>query len=204
MSALLAAIAAYLMGGFPTGVLVSRTLLGRDVRDFGSHNPGAVNVWRVFGLNWGFVVVAVDLGKGFIAAAYLPMLAGANVWSGYATFLGFLAVAGHIWSPFTGFRGGKGVGTIAGVALALHPMAAAWAIVAWCVIVLTTRYPSVASLSAGMVFPIIVWWGNGVTQAEMLGVVFVPLILLCTHFENLQRLWDGKELKIGESQTHGS
>ncbi len=204
MSAILVAILAYLLGGFPTGVLLSRFLLGRDVRDFGSHNPGAVNVWRIFGLKWGLAVVAVDFGKGYIAAKYFPLLGGENVWSDYPSFLGLFAVAGHIWSPFTGFRGGKGVGTIAGVALAVHPLAAVLSLSVWGVMALATKYSSVASLSAGGCFPLLVWWGGNVTRAELFAVCFVPIILILTHLENLKRLWIGTELKIGRSQSHGN
>jgi len=200
VSALLTAIAAYLIGGFATGVLVSRYLLGRDVRDFGSGNPGAVNVWRVFGLRWGLMVVAVDVGKGYLAVALLPMFAGANVWDGYPSFLGLLAVAGHIWSPFTGFRGGKGVGTVAGVALALYPYAAALAVTIWCLVALATKYSSVASLTAGWIFPLLVLSTNHVSNADLITVFLVPVILTWTHRDNLHRLRVGKELKIGRSE----
>lgn len=200
MTTLLAGIAAYLIGGFPTGVLVSRHLLGRDVRDFGSHNPGAVNVWRVFGLRWGLIVISADIGKGYLAVYLLPMLVGVGGWDGYASFIGVIAVAGHIWSPFTGFRGGKGVGTLAGVVWALHPFAVAWAALIWCVVAMTTRYSSVASLTAGWMLPIIVLWTKEISRSELMMLLIVPLILVWTHRENLHRLRKGNELKIGGSE----
>jgi len=196
-------LAAYLAGGFPTGVIVSRYLLGKDVRDFGSHNPGAVNVWRVFGLWWGFLVVFFDIGKGYLATAYLPVIAGNAAWSGFPALLGFLAVAGHIWSPYTGYRGGKGVGTIAGVALALHPSLALWAISIWCIVALTTRYSSLASLTASTAFPLLVWWKGDATLTELVTLFFIPIIVVLTHRTNISRLLAGRELKIGKSQPYG-
>ena len=198
MSALIAAFAAYLMGGIPTGVAVSRYVLGRDVRAFGSGNPGAVNVWRVFGLKWGLLVVFVDIGKGYLAVKLLPHFAGDAIWAGYPSFLGLLAVAGHIWSPFTHFRGGKGVGTAVGAALALHPAAAGAAIAVWLLVVSITRYSSVASLTASWLYPAAVYFANDPSRAELVTALLIPAILVWTHRQNLQRLRAGQELKIGE------
>lgn len=200
MSALLAAFTAYLMGGIPTGVAVSRHILGKDVRGFGSGNPGAVNVWRVFGLRWGLLVVAVDVGKGYLAVKYLTPIAGDGLWVGYPAFLGILAVAGHIWSPFTGFRGGKGVGTAAGAAIALHPLAAGVATIVWLIVAGVTRYSSVASLTAGCIYPAAVYLTDDASGAEIALALTIPAILLWTHRDNLQRLREGSELKIGEGK----
>lgn len=203
MNALFSAFAAYLLGGIPTGVAVSKHLLGRDVRDFGSGNPGAVNVWRVFGLKWGLFVVAVDIGKGYLAVKLLPQLAGESAWPGFASFLGLMAVAGHIWSPFTRFRGGKGVGTAAGAALALHPSAALTAIAVWVLVASITRYASVAAMTAACLYPAAVFWINDATRGQIVAALIIPTIVFWTHRENLHRLKDGNELKIGGRRIAG-
>jgi len=201
VSAFIAAFIAYLMGGIPTGVVVSRYLLGRDVRDFGSRNPGAVNIWRVFGLKWGLLVVFVDIGKGYLAVKLLPQFAGQGVWIGFSSFIGLLAVAGHIWSPFTSLRGGKGVGTAAGAALALYPIAAGIAIVTWVIVVSVTRYSSVASLVSGWIYPTALYYYAHPARPELATALLIPAILVWTHRQNLQRLREGSELKIGEDNT---
>jgi len=195
--ALFAALAAYIIGGFPTGVLVSRLLLGSDVRAFGSGNPGAVNVWRTFGIKWGLAVVAVDIGKGYLAVTALAPLAGDGGWAGYPAFLGLLAVAGHIWSPFTRFRGGKGVGAAAGAALGLHPLIAGVIIAVWLTMALLTKYSSVASLSAAICYPAAVYHLNAPSYFEMAAAMLLPAMLIWTHRDNLRRLRAGSELKIG-------
>jgi len=201
VSAFLAAFVAYLMGGIPTGVMVSRYLLGKDIREFGSQNPGAVNVWRVFGLKWGLLVVAVDVGKGYFAVKLLPQFVGDAAWIGFASFIGLLAVAGHIWSPFTQLRGGKGVGTAAGVALALYPIAAGVAILTWLIVVSVTKYSSVASLVAGWIYPTALYYYTHPSRPELASALLIPAILVWTHRQNLQRLREGTELKIGEDNN---
>ena len=119
---------AYLLGSIPTAVWIGKRFYGIDVREHGSHNAGATNTIRVLGLRTGLIVFVIDLAKGYCAVS-LSLLAG---WLGSSPQLhtllgiglGLAAIAGHIFPLFAGFRGGKGVATICGVALALHPWAA--------------------------------------------------------------------------------
>ncbi len=199
MTALISLSTAYLIGGFPTGVLISRYIFKKDVRTLGSGNPGAINVWRVFGIGYGLIVVSVDIGKGYIAAGVLPELFYNDAPPAFAFTHGILAVCGHIWSPFTFFRGGKGVGSAFGSAVALYPIAAFASIGLWMVIVLISRMASIASLSATICFPLTVFWIYDPTLFELLIALLLVLVLVYSHRSNLYRLIHGEELKVGRS-----
>ncbi len=194
---LLTIAAAYLLGAFPTGVLISRLVHDRDIRRFGSGNIGATNIWRVFGFRWGLLVVTVDVGKGCVAAGLLPGWFNVGSVSGYAALLGLVAVAGHIWSPFIRFRGGKGIGAAFGSILALYPVAALVCLGVWVLIMALTRYASVASLTAAVCYPATLYWSEGPSGGELAVGMALPLLLLFTHRRNLQRLIRKEELKIG-------
>jgi len=187
------------MGGFPTGVLVSRWILGRDIREFGSGNPGAMNIWRIFGLRWGLIVVVIDVGKGWIAARYAPQIADVTDLAGLSAMCGMLAVIGHIWSPFTRFRGGKGIGAAWGAGLALHPVSALLCLTIWLGLIITTRYASVASLTAAVCWPAALWWRENLDKTELVLSLLLPALLIYSHRANLHRLLKGCELKVGRA-----
>lgn len=187
-------LGSFLLGAIPTGVMLSRTVLGRDIREFGSHNPGAVNVWRTFGIGWGLLVVAIDIGKGVVAARYLPLLAGVEVIHPVAC--GFLAVLGHIWSPFTGMKGGKGVGTACGAMAGIYPLAGGICILLWLAIASVTKYSSVASMVSGAIYPFVLHHFYHPSTVDFAFAIMLPLLLLWTHRENIRRLLDGTELKM--------
>jgi len=191
---------AYLIGSFPTGVLVSKVILGRDVREFGSGNPGAVNVWRVFGLGWGLFVVTFDAGKGFLAVLLTESLTGGN-WETLPTWGGLAAVIGHIWSPFTRFRGGKGAGVAWGMGLAVMPFAALIALGLWLVVAALTRYASVAALSAVLFYSgQALVFGSGQLKDKSAWMI-LPILLTWTHRSNLRRLLERRELRIGHDES---
>lgn len=192
---------AYLMGSIPTAVWVGKWFYGVDVRNEGSGNAGATNTIRVLGLKAGIPVLLIDVIKGSIAVAAVPLIMGAfgnDVVSpllkiGAAT----AAVVGHTLPLFAGFRGGKGVATLLGVGLALFPIAA-WVAVAIFAIVLTlSRYVSLASITAGVTFPFLVFfvfpsphWTYNILA------VLVALFLPFTHRKNVKRLLNGTESKL--------
>lgn len=192
---------AYLMGSIPTAVWVGKWFYGVDVRNEGSGNAGATNTIRVLGLKAGIPVLLIDVIKGSIAVAAVPVIMGAfgnDVVSpllkiGAAT----AAVVGHTLPLFAGFRGGKGVATLLGVGLALFPVAA-WVAVAIFAIVLTvSRYVSLASITAGVTFPFLVFFvfPSPHWTYEILAVL-IALFLPFTHRKNVKRLLNGTESKL--------
>ena len=170
---------AYLLGSIPTAVWIGKRFYGIDVREHGSHNAGATNTIRVLGLRTGLVVFAIDLAKGYCAVS-LGLLAG---WLGSSPQLhtllgiglGLAAIAGHIFPLFAGFRGGKGVATICGVALALHPWAALCALGVFAVVLIATRYVSLGSMLAGLSYPIFLFF---VFQSRNIPLLVFPIIPL--------------------------
>ncbi len=200
MKFLIAIVLAYSAGGFPTSVLLSKMFFKKDVRDFGSMNPGAMNVWRVFGLRMALVVLAVDFFKGYFAAAFIPSLIGLTESAQIALILGMFAVFGHIWSPFTKFTGGKGIGAAFGVATALYPMAALVSFGLWLIVGFFSNTASIASLVGVTIFPVLMFWLYSISNVEIAIGIGLIVLMFYTHRANIQRLRDGQELKIGENR----
>jgi len=183
----------YLLGAIPFGYLIGRTM-GVDVRNFGSGNIGATNVYRVLG-RVAFLVLALDVGKGLAAAAlgvrYFPGQPWLQIGAGFA------AVVGHNWPVFLRFRGGKGVATTAGVFLYLMPVPLVLAVLAFILTVAASRYVSLGSLVLGTVvalgsslipFPAAYRWAAWV----------MLLVIIYRHRANIQRLLRGTELRLGQ------
>jgi len=192
---------AYLIGSVPSAVWVGKLFHGIDVREHGSGNAGATNVIRVLGYKAGIPVLLFDVFKGW-AAVQLVFLLPADFCSP-DTFvyiriaLALAAVSGHIFPVFAGFRGGKGVGTLAGVAIALFPIALLVVLGAFIVVLAFTRYVSLASIVAGFIFPFAVVFitgecNTGLLLLSILVAVFIPI----THHKNIRRLIQRKENKF--------
>ena len=191
---------AYLMGSIPTGLLVVRLTKGLDVRQQGSGNVGATNVYRTAGKLAGIFVLAVDGLKGWVPAALLADWAasfgGGPSLHTFRILLGAAAVAGHIWNPFLQFKGGKGVATAMGLLLALDPRVALSCFAVWMTVVLLTRYVSLASVAAAFCAPFLVTLMGGPTSWTM-GSVAVALAVIARHRPNLLRLLHGEENRFG-------
>lgn len=200
MPIVLTFVAAYIVGGFPTGVILSKWLLKRDIRRFGSGNPGAMNIWRVFGLHCGLLVVSIDVGKGYFAVKVLPLLVDNEISTTYLIVLGFLAICGHVWSPWTRLQGGKGVGTAFGTMVAIFPAAALATLMLWLGTAAISRYASVAAITAAVCYPGIVYLVNKPSLSATTTNILIALLLIYTHRENLYRLRSGRELKIGRNR----
>lgn len=200
MADLMTMVTAFIAGGFPTGVMISRWVHRRDVRQFGSGNTGAVNVWRVFGLGWGLIVVTVDVGKGWMAVGLIPRWFNDEPSMEMAALCGLLAVTGHIWSPFTRFRGGKGVGAAFGGVLALYPLTAVICLGIWIVMLILTRYASLAALVTLFCYPAMLYWMQDITSGVTVVAVTLSILILFAHRSNLRRLWRSEELKVGHHQ----
>lgn len=185
---------AYLLGAIPFGLLVARGRAGVDIRRVGSGNIGATNVLRAAGKGAAAAVLVLDLSKGWaaVAAARAAGLSDAAV-----AAAGGAAVLGHVFPVFLGFRGGKGVATSLGVLAGM-----AWAVAAasgavWLAVALGFRYASLASLTALGLSPALGWWLDG--RAAVVGLAAgLAVLVTAKHQANIQRLWAGREPRLGE------
>ncbi len=200
MSVVLWTLAAYLLGSFPTSYLVGR-MRGIDLREHGSGNLGGTNAYRVMGAGAGVPVVLVDVLKGFVPTYFFPGWDGV-VSADLALLYGLAAIAGHVWSVFVGFRGGKGVATGAGVLVALAPTSALVSLLVWIGVVSITRYVSVASLAAATLVPITAWLTDESTSTVAFCAA-VAAFVWWTHRDNLRRLVRGEENRFGQEKQGG-
>ena len=196
MHAAVLLVAAFGLGSTPFAYLAGRALRGIDLRQHGSGNLGATNVYRTLGAVPAVVVLLLDAVKGALPALLFPAWAGlAPAW-GIA--FGGLAIAGHV-RPYGGlFRGGgKGVATAAGVFAALTPVACAIALVAFVAVVATTRYVSLGSMTAGAVLAATAVLRDGAASPVALAACAVAAFLVWTHRANIGRLRRGEEARLG-------
>ena len=184
-------LAAYLVGSIPFGVLVGKLFYHVDVREHGSGNVGTTNVFRVLGKKAGVVVLVCDMLKGFVPAFIAASFF--NPW--LAIFIAAAPVVGHMYSVFLKGRGGKGVATGAGVVLALVPLAFGIILVVWVLLILTTRYVSLASLVAAFLVPVLVFaFGNPLPYE--IAAVLVTVVIFWAHRGNIRRLIAGNENRV--------
>jgi glycerol-3-phosphate acyltransferase PlsY len=193
-------ILAYLIGAIPTSIWVGKIFYRIDIREFGSGNAGASNAIRVFGPTVGMIVLVTDMFKGFAAVhlvKFFPFLQpGTPEMINIQIILGIAAVLGHIYPVYAGFRGGKGVATVFGVLLALHPEATLCAAGVFLIVFFITHYSSLSSIVAGISFPL---WIILVYNSQNLNLnIFsgmVAALIIFTHRKNVIRLWNGNENK---------
>ena len=202
-------IGAYLLGSIPFGLVIGRAY-GKDLRSIGSGNIGATNLSRALGRRWAIVCFCLDVLKGLV-----PMLAAVTVLSSrpstaelvLALAVGCAAILGHVFPIYVKFRGGKGVATSFGVALGLWPyytVCAAAAFVIWAVVVLLTRYISLASIAASVAFPVALTaaiilkpaWDLAGLWPLLAAAVAIPIMVIARHRENIKRLIAGTESKV--------
>jgi glycerol-3-phosphate acyltransferase PlsY len=169
-----------------------------DLREHGSGNAGATNAFRVLGKPIGTAVLLFDMCKGYLAVqlAFLQhqIPPGTENWMLLKIGLGLLAVLGHIYPVFAGFKGGKGVATMTGVALALHPYAALAAMGVYLLVFLVARISALGSLIAVLTYPVwIIWVFRSDSLSLRLFSLFVVLLVLITHRANILRLVRGEE-----------
>ena len=189
-------IVGYLIGAIPTGLIVVRLLSGEDIRRHGSGNIGTVNVLRVAGTGTAVVVLAVDILKGMVPVM-LAVRMGLPSWTVVAG--GLAAIAGHNWSVFLKFQGGKGIATSFGVLLALSWPAAAVAGAVWVVAVAITRYSSLGSLLAMVSVPLSLRWLRQPDAYVSFGII-AALFAVYRHRANIRRLVTGTELHITDRE----
>ncbi|MFN2571912.1 MAG: glycerol-3-phosphate 1-O-acyltransferase PlsY [Gemmatimonadales bacterium] len=193
LNALLALIAAYLLGATPTSYIAGRVGRGIDLRDHGSKNLGATNVYRILGWKYAVPVAVFDIAKGAIPVLLFAAWAGAAQHPWLPVALGGAAVIGHMYSPYVSFKGGKGVATAAGMFLALAPLAVLIAIVLWIVCLRLTGYVSLSSIIAVGSVPLwVTLLQPGDAYVFWAGVALVALIVFA-HRRNIKRLIAGTE-----------
>ncbi|VBB06162.1 glycerol-3-phosphate acyltransferase plsy [Lucifera butyrica] len=182
----------YLIGSIPNGLLIGKGLTGVDIRQFGSKNIGATNAFRVLGPWPALAVFVSDMLKG-VAGVYLgSWLVGTPL----AQLLGGIAaIAGHNWSVFLGFKGGRGVSTGLGVIAMLVPKVTLIIFLVWGVIVFTTRYVSLGSVVGAALLPVLVWLFREQTEYLYFSII-AALFVIIRHKANIERLLKGTELKI--------
>jgi glycerol-3-phosphate acyltransferase PlsY len=203
---LLVLVLSYFLGSLATAVWAGKIFHGVDVREHGSGNAGATNVIRVLGWKTGIPVLLLDVLKGWLAAM-LPVflnLAGHDTaqLTNYQIIAGISAVLGHIFPVFAGFRGGKGVATIFGVLLAIHPLVTLSCLGVFLIVFLISGYVSLSSMSAGAAFPLflILLFGTPSMFLKIFSVL-VAVAIIITHRKNIKRLLKGEESKLIRKST---
>lgn len=200
LSYILVIIIAYLLGNISTSYIIAKKMIGVDIRTQGSGNAGSTNVLRTLGKKAGAMTFIGDLLKGVLAVLIGKVIASiSGVDVAIAGYLGVIGVvSGHNWPAFLGFRGGKGVATSLGSMIAINPILALSCFGVFLVIVAITKYVSlgaVVSISLSPVMMIITKNNKG-----LLATLFLTMSVIYTHRENIKRLLNGTERKLGEKK----
>jgi acyl phosphate:glycerol-3-phosphate acyltransferase len=210
----------YVVGSIPTSIIATKLANAGDIRKFGSGNAGGTNVLRMLGWKIGLVVILFDIFKGVAATYYIPRI----FWEPGLPFhnhtpfedftvvqilCGIIAVFGHIWTLFAGFKGGKGVATGAGMILGLAPIEFAVAIGVFALVFVSWRYVSLGSIAAAAAFPLTMVVRENIFGVEIVGyhtliyfAIGVALLIAFTHRENIKRLRAGTENKLTSFKGH--
>ncbi len=200
MAIVLVLLTSYFAGSFPTSYLLGRLLKGIDIRDFGSGNVGATNTFRVLGPGPGVLVFLIDMAKGAVPVCLItPYIAGCMgglppAW--LKIFSGICAIAGHNWSIFLKFSGGKGVATSVGVLLGISAKSLGLSAGVWILVTGFFRYVSLGSIAAAVSLPVFMWLG-GEDKATLFFGIAVALLIVVKHRSNITRLVNHTEKKIG-------
>jgi acyl phosphate:glycerol-3-phosphate acyltransferase len=189
-------LASYFVGAIPTSYIAGRLFRGIDLREHGSKNLGATNVYRTLGWRYAVPVGLFDIAKGAVPVlVFAPQVSTSQL---FALGCGIAAILGHVFSVFVRFRGGKGVATAAGVMLGLTPLALGVAALTWLIVLLLSGYVSLASILAAAVFPVGVYFLERLDQPEILWLdALVAAAIIWLHRANIRRLLNGTESRFG-------
>jgi glycerol-3-phosphate acyltransferase PlsY len=187
-------VSGYLLGSIPFGLVVSKCLGTADPRTTGSRNIGFTNVLRVSGKKAGFLTLAGDLGKGWLVGWLAAQFADGAWWP---WLIALSPIIGHLYSVFLGFRGGKGVATALGVMIGVSPSIGLLAVLVWLVTAGVWHYSSGAAIMAFIVLPVLAA-ALRTGQQFIAFTLVVSGLILWRHKENMIRLWNGTEPKIGQ------
>ena len=203
---------AFLLGSIPWGVVIGKLFFHTDIRQSGSGNIGTTNAMRVIGKKGGIAVFVLDFGKGLLSGFIATLIGGACLSGGtngfeWVSMREFLAVAfigcigGHVYSPWLGFHGGKGIAVAVGcLFFVFGPVGAGIELAIFIVLVVATRYVSVGSIAAAIACPFIAlyyYWGDAFAWAL---ITISAIIVFYAHHENIQRLIAGNESRIGDKK----
>jgi acyl phosphate:glycerol-3-phosphate acyltransferase len=210
----------YIVGSIPTGLVVSRFAKGLDIRKHGSGNIGSTNVFRTLGWKWGLVVQLGDIAKGIIAVLIISRLHyGDFPFHNRTPFeditivqilAGLSAVMGHIFSVFLNFKGGKGINTAAGMLVSIAPIDISIALIVFCIVLFSTGYVSLGSISAATAFPTTMFLRFNVFNVNIpsyhtliIFSIVTSLLLIFTHRSNIRRLLAGSENRFNRLKIIG-
>ena len=200
MNLILALLISYLLGSIPTAYLFGKAYKGIDIRQHGSGNVGATNVFRVLGKWPGITVLVIDIIKGVLPLTVVGSFFHVGTVSG-RVLLGVAAVVGHNWTVFLRFKGGKGIATSLGVLIGLTiqfptlRLALLICILVWLAVFLVSAYVSLASILAAIALPVVIVATGQPFEFVLLGVIFCIFVAL-RHRPNIQRLLAGTESKV--------
>lgn len=193
---------AYLLGSIPSSVLAGKIFHGADIRELGSKNPGATNTYRVFGAKTAIPVLLFDMFKGWGASMLIVWFTDTSAITyesliRYQLLLGVIAALGHLFPVFAKFKGGKGVATLFGMALAIHPVSALIIFAVFIITVVISKFVSLGSLSGAIIWPFLLIFIFKFNEPVFLAfTILIALIVIITHRSNIQRLLKGDENKI--------
>ncbi|MDQ1351520.1 MAG: acyl phosphate:glycerol-3-phosphate acyltransferase [Acidobacteriota bacterium] len=197
-------ILSYLAGSIPSSIILSKLLCGIDIRDYGSGNAGGTNTIRILGWKIGIVVIMMDIGKGVAATLLISRLRidPVPLTSDMVQIVaGSCAIIGHIWTVFARFKGGKGVGTGAGMLFSLYPTAGFICLAVFACVLFTVRIVSVSSIAAAVSLPIVTlfmkkYMEYPVSDELLYFSILAALLIVYTHRSNIKRLFKGEEKRF--------
>ncbi len=207
-SLILIILLAYLVGSFPTSIVVGRMTQRIDIREHGSKNAGGTNAFRVLGWKTGLFVAVVDILKGVLATLLIAKIRVDPLMLDYELvqiIAGTSAVIGHVWTVLAKFKGGKGVATGAGLIIALFPWASLICFIIFAALVLTTRYVSLGSIIATSSLPFVLltfdrMFGKSVSTSLLTFSILISCLIIFTHRSNIRRLLNGTENRFEKLQ----
>jgi len=186
-------VGSYLIGSIPFAYIITKTARGIDIRNFGSGNPGATNVFRVAGKTYGLITLMFDFLKGLITVSvtklFYPDLISISI------ICGLLSIIGHNWPVWLKFRGGKGFATSLGVLLGLIPLVTLFGLITFVIIFILTKYVSLSSVLSSIVVIAMCW----IKREQLILCLFVSLtglMIIIRHRPNIVRLLKGTESKL--------
>lgn len=210
---LLILLLSYLVGSIPNAIIISKLSKGIDIRQHGSGNAGGTNVFRVLGWKLGILTILLDALKGTIAVVFIARLHDGNIPFNNITpfddftliqiFAGLVAVIGHIWTIFAGFKGGKGIATALGFMISIVTIDILFAFLIFVLIVSVSKYISLGSIAAAFSLPVIMIIRENIFHVDITGYhtilpfsILLALLVLYTHRNNVNRLFNGTENRI--------